>query len=230
MDCLGSDNVRQSYCENSAILLRALRQTALQHKSRRRRSSHEAIPAAGSFQHETPAAAAAAVVGRRHEEVPAARRAELDAAAAAGRARRRRRGGDVPLPDGRRGRAREVPRAGAGASTGAGARGATVARDARAGRATTRNDARYRRGPLRATYTLNYLSEVLSAQGDTIEQREHWLIDANIRHSLSASYDFGTYLLRGGVNNFTDEEPSYPTRTHGDIIGRYYFMGVTARF
>ena len=93
-----------------------------------------------------------------------------------------------------------------------------------------RFDARYRRGPLRATYTLNYLSEVLSAQGDTIEQREHWLIDANIRHSLSASYDFGTYVLRGGVNNFTDEEPSYPTRTHGDIIGRYYFMGVTARF
>ena len=84
-----SDNVRQSWAatrdrgENSAILLRALRQTALQHKSRRRRSSHEAIPAAGSLDDATPAAAAAAVVGRRHEEVPAARRAELDAAAAA---------------------------------------------------------------------------------------------------------------------------------------------------
>lgn len=95
---------------------------------------------------------------------------------------------------------------------------------------TGRFDARYHRGALRATYTMNYISEVLFAQGDTIEQREHWLIDANIRHNASAAYDFGTYVLRGGVNNFTDEAPSYPTRTHGDIIGRYYFMGLTARF
>ncbi len=93
-----------------------------------------------------------------------------------------------------------------------------------------RFDARYRYGPLRLTYTLNYLSEVLAAEGETIEQTAQWQLDANIRHSLSASYDFGTYVLRGGVNNFTDEEPSYPTRTHGDIIGRYYFMGLTARF
>lgn len=95
---------------------------------------------------------------------------------------------------------------------------------------SARFDARYRRGPLRATYTLNYLSEVLAAEGETIEQTAQWQIDANIRHSVSASYDFGAYTLRGGVNNFTDEEPSYPTRTHGDIIGRYYFMGLTARF
>ena len=152
-----SGGIEQHYTSHShdtienLVLLRAVTaQTATG-----RRQSNEAIPAVGSFQHETPAAAAAAVVGRRHQEVPAARRAELDAAAAAGRARRRRRGGDVALPHGRRGRAHEVPRAGAGrpraaAVATATARGAAVARDARAGRAAdagagaTCNDARRR--------------------------------------------------------------------------------------
>ena len=142
-----SGGIEQHYTSHShdtienLVLLRAVTaQTATG-----RRQSNEAIPAVGSFQHETPAAAAAAVVGRRHQEVPAARRAELDAAAAAGRARRRRRGGDVALPHGRRGRAHEVPRAGAGrpraaAVAAAAARGAAVARDARAGRAADAAD------------------------------------------------------------------------------------------
>ena len=30
--------------------------------------------------------------------------------------------------------------------------------------------------------------------------------------------------------NLTDEEPSYPTRNYGDILGRQYFVGLRARF
>ena len=36
--------------------------------------------------------------------------------------------------------------------------------------------------------------------------------------------------VRFGVTNFTDELPSYPTLTHGDILGRRYYAGLKVRF
>ena len=90
----------------------------------------EAIPAAGSFQHETPAAAAAAAVGRRHEEF----RLPAEPTPPRPRGAPAPSGGDVPLPDGRRGRARRRRRCWRAPAP---APAPPPPEDARAGRATT---------------------------------------------------------------------------------------------
>lgn len=94
----------------------------------------------------------------------------------------------------------------------------------------SRFDVRYSRGPLRVTYTANVLPDAKVNLYDTIESTPYPEIDGNVRHSLSAMYDFGKYTVRGGVTNLTDEMPSYPTRSYGDILGRLFFVGVNARF
>jgi len=93
-----------------------------------------------------------------------------------------------------------------------------------------RFDARYARGPFRATYQLQYLDDAKVDLSDTIEAKPVPDVKANIRHNISAQYDFGKYTIRGGVTNLTDEEPSYPTRNYGDILGRQYYVGLNARF
>ena len=91
-------------------------------------------------------------------------------------------------------------------------------------------DARYRLGPFRATYTLNYLSPVRQGANTTIETSPTPHIKENIRHNISAAYEIGNYTVRGGVTNLTDEEPSFPTRTYGDILGRQFYVGLRAKF
>ncbi|HEY9237000.1 MULTISPECIES: TonB-dependent receptor domain-containing protein [Phenylobacterium] len=93
-----------------------------------------------------------------------------------------------------------------------------------------RFDARYARGPFRATYQLQYLDDAKVDITDTIESKPVPNVKANIRHSISAQYEFDKYTIRGGVTNLTDEQPSYPTRDYGDILGRQYYVGLTARF
>lgn len=94
-----------------------------------------------------------------------------------------------------------------------------------------RFNARYARGPLRLTYQLNYLSEVLSVPDANIENTPTPVLDSNVTHSISAQYDIGAnFTLRGGVHNVTDKEPSYPSFVHGDILGRRWFFGATARW
>jgi outer membrane receptor protein involved in Fe transport len=93
-----------------------------------------------------------------------------------------------------------------------------------------RFDARYARGPLRMTYQLFYLPESKVNRFDTIESTPTPVIDSNARHSVSAQYEFGNVTVRGGVTNLTDEEPSFPTLTYGDILGRQYYVGVKAQF
>lgn len=95
---------------------------------------------------------------------------------------------------------------------------------------SVRLDARYRRGPISLTYALNYLPPAKPDYSASIETTQYPDIKANVRHSLSAQYEFGRYALRGGVTNLTDEQPSWPTRTYGDILGRQYFAGLRARF
>ena len=75
-----------------------------------------------------------------------------------------------------------------------------------------------------------YLPEVKATPTATIENNPNPIIERNIRHSVSGQYDFGNYTVRAGVINLTDEEPSYPTRNHGDILGRQYYVGLNARF
>lgn len=96
---------------------------------------------------------------------------------------------------------------------------------------TGRFNAGYALGPLRVSYQLNYLDNVLRVEGSTIENDPNPYIDNNITHDLSAIYSFDNGLtVRAGVTNFTDEGPSYPTLSYGDILGRRYFAGVNYRF
>jgi outer membrane receptor protein involved in Fe transport len=91
-------------------------------------------------------------------------------------------------------------------------------------------DATYSRGPLRLYYSLHYLPEAKVNSFDTIESTPTPEIKENYRHNVSAQYDFGKYTVRGGVINLTDEQPSFPTRNYGDILGRRYYVGLNARF
>jgi outer membrane receptor protein involved in Fe transport len=93
-----------------------------------------------------------------------------------------------------------------------------------------RGDIRYIHGPLRLTYEAFYLPPALAVAGANAANNAHPNIDSNLRHSVSASYDFGKFQVRAGVNNLTDKQPSYPTLSYGDIIGRTYFVGLKARY
>ena len=94
----------------------------------------------------------------------------------------------------------------------------------------TRFDVRYSRGPLRLFYSVTYLPSVKAAFTDTIETNPVPIIKANYTHTISGQYDFRNYTFRAGVSNLTNEMPSFPTRTYGDIFGRQWFAGVRARF
>jgi len=95
---------------------------------------------------------------------------------------------------------------------------------------SARLDARYRKGPFRFTYSMNYMSPVKFRYTSTIENIPTPTVKENFRHNVSASYELGNYTVRGGVTNLTDEAPSFPTRNYGDILGRQYYVGLRARF
>lgn len=94
----------------------------------------------------------------------------------------------------------------------------------------TRFDLRYARGPLRLFYSVYYLPSVKAAFTDTIETNPVPIVKANYTHTVSGQYDYKNITFRAGVNNLTNEMPSFPTRTYGDIFGRQYFVGARARF
>ena len=94
-----------------------------------------------------------------------------------------------------------------------------------------RLDVKYDRGPLRLIYTLNYLPETLVTRETTIENNPDPVLEANYRHSIWGHYELTENLsIRAGVENLTDEGPSFPTLFYGDILGRQYFLGAKARF
>ena len=93
-----------------------------------------------------------------------------------------------------------------------------------------RFDARYAHGPLKLYYSMDYLPETNATPTATIETTPNPTLKANIRHNVSASYDFGKLTVRGGVTDLTDEMTSYPSRAYGDIVGRQFFLGLNARF
>ncbi|PZQ59447.1 MAG: TonB-dependent receptor [Phenylobacterium zucineum] len=93
-----------------------------------------------------------------------------------------------------------------------------------------RGDLRYSRGPLRLFYSVYYLPSVKAAFTDTIETNPVPIVKANYTHTISGQYDYRNFTFRAGVNNLTNEMPSFPTRTYGDIFGRQYFFGVRARY
>ena len=93
-----------------------------------------------------------------------------------------------------------------------------------------RFDLRYINGPFRFTYQLVYRSKVLAGPDATIENNPNPVIASNMVHNMSLQYDFGAFVLRGGILNLFDTEPSYPTVSYGDIIGRQFYVGARVRF
>ncbi|MGD2132113.1 MAG: TonB-dependent receptor [Maricaulaceae bacterium] len=94
-----------------------------------------------------------------------------------------------------------------------------------------RFNARYGSGPVRIAYTLNYLPETQVTREATIENNPNPRLDANYRHSLSGQLDLNDMVtLRAGVENLTDEGPSFPSTSYGDILGRRYFVGIRSKF
>jgi iron complex outermembrane receptor protein len=93
-----------------------------------------------------------------------------------------------------------------------------------------RTDIRYVRGPLRLTYEAYYLPPAYAVQGASALNNAYPFIDSNLRQDISASYDFGKIRVRAGVIDLTDKLPSYPTLGYGTILGRQYFVGLTARY
>lgn len=93
-----------------------------------------------------------------------------------------------------------------------------------------RLDVRYSKGPFRLFYQLYYLPEVMNTATSTVENDPTPTIAANYRHTISVQYEMSNLTLRAGVNNFTDEGPSFPTRAYGDLYGRQFFIGAKMRF
>ncbi len=93
-----------------------------------------------------------------------------------------------------------------------------------------RFDLRYTRGPFKLFYSLNYLPEVKSSPTATIENTPVPVIAGNITHSISGQYTWTRYVFTVGIDNLTDQGPSFPTLTYGDPYGRRFFVGAKARF
>ncbi|HWE46147.1 MAG TPA: TonB-dependent receptor [Caulobacteraceae bacterium] len=93
-----------------------------------------------------------------------------------------------------------------------------------------RTDVRYNYGPFRFTYEAFYLPSSLAGEGDNASNTALPVIKSNLEHSISASYDFGHFRVRAGVNNLTNEPPSVGTLTYGDYIGRTFWLGLTAKY
>ena len=88
-------------------------------------------------------------------------------------------------------------------------------------------NADYRVHNLKLTYSVFYLDRTLAQPGDTPETQYPYLA-SNVQHSVSALYNVTPSLrLRGGVTNLFNAEPSFPSLSYGDILGRRYFLGFT---
>ncbi|MBH0114529.1 TonB-dependent receptor [Novosphingobium sp. YJ-S2-02] len=81
------------------------------------------------------------------------------------------------------------------------------------------------RGKVRVSYQAYYLDETKARFDATIENNPNPIIDSNLTHSISTQFDAGSFILRAGVDNFTDEGPSYPQIAYGDILGRRFWIG-----
>lgn len=84
-------------------------------------------------------------------------------------------------------------------------------------------------GPVRVSYQAYYLDQTKATFDATIENNPNPILDSNLTHSISMQFDAGMMTFRLGVDNFTDEAPSYPQIGYGDILGRRFFAGAKIR-
>ncbi|WP_243652778.1 TonB-dependent receptor [Novosphingobium sp. PhB165] len=85
------------------------------------------------------------------------------------------------------------------------------------------------RGKVRVSYQAYYLDKTKAAYDATIENNPNPILDSNLTHSISAQVDLGGFSLRAGIDNFTDEGPSYPQIAYGDILGRRFWIGAKVK-
>jgi len=103
-------------------------------------------------------------------------------------------------------------------------------------------DTSYKRGPLVVTLTTNFTGKSYFNKDFTPETRDPlWVKDYYV-NNLQMSYDLTDFVggrygvdrlkARLNVRNLFDEEPPYGTTGLGvyDVMGRYYQVGLTARF
>ncbi|WP_161495022.1 TonB-dependent receptor domain-containing protein [Caulobacter sp. BP25] len=103
-------------------------------------------------------------------------------------------------------------------------------------------DTTYKRGPLSATLTTTFIGKSYFNKDFTPETRDPLWVDDYYVNNLAMSYDL-TDLLGGrlgmdrvkarlNVRNLFDKEAPYGTTGLGvyDVMGRYYQVGLTARF
>ena len=89
----------------------------------------------------------------------------------------------------------------------------------------------YVNGPFRAIVTERYISSVRYDNTFTIENRDILSVDDYYLTDFTMNYKWKNYTARFGVNNVFDVEPPFPSvSTTYDLIGRYYFVGLNARF
>jgi hypothetical protein len=91
--------------------------------------------------------------------------------------------------------------------------------------------AHYTYGPVRVTYTASYRpSEPISAT-DTFLTAPVYPVKSNTIQSVSVQYHVRDHFtVRAGVNNFMDTPPSFPTIDYGSVVGREFFVGLTAEY
>ena len=54
---------------------------------------------------------------------------------------------------------------------------------------------------------------------------------AGLQERMSANYQLtSNFNVRAGIINLTDKQPSYPTISYGDILGRRFFAGATFKY
>ena len=93
-------------------------------------------------------------------------------------------------------------------------------------------EARYKIGGVMLGYAVNYLSSSLLKQGATVENSVDGIykVKANYRHDLNFEIEANKNMtFRFGVLDLTDEKNSYPVVTFGDVVGRRFFVGVSAK-
>lgn len=88
----------------------------------------------------------------------------------------------------------------------------------------------YEIGKFQANYSLIYLPAEPINYTDNVENASVLPVAGNLRQNIEFAYEIGPVQLRFGINNFTNQAPSFPySAGYGDIIGRDFFLAVKAK-
>lgn len=93
--------------------------------------------------------------------------------------------------------------------------------------------ARYAHGSWGFNWNTTFIDESVFDNAYTSETRDYLTVASYYRHDISVQYEFNDrYAARVGINNLLNEAPPLGAGASGgyDVLGRYFFMGLTAQF